>query len=156
MSPQPSYHPGRKDVPLRPDRSSPSRHVEGARASRSARGHGLRRRGQLGIGGERSVGRWLGCGPLWGPRRTPSRPGFRDRSGSAALLPLSRSGFPGAWGSERDCVRGLGLWSLRAGRWALDVEVGRWGQALSGYRGPGSREKVEGWRPWSLGWEGLV
>lgn len=81
---------------------------------------------------------------------------LQRRVGSTAFLPFSRSGFPCARGSERGCMRAAGLRSLGAGRWALDVGVGRWGRALSGYQGPAGGESIEGWRgPRSLGGEGM-
>lgn len=67
---------------------------------------------------------WLGCGAPE-HQQEPPLPGFTDNSGSAALISLFRSGFSSTWGNIRDSVRGVGLWSLGARRWALDVEVRR-------------------------------
>lgn len=89
-------------------------------------------------------------------RRHHGQPSETGR-GQRPFCLLPGQGSQARGGSERDCVRAAGLRSLGAGRWALDVEVGRWGRALSGHQGPGSGERMEGWRsPWSLGWEGQV
>ena len=51
---------------------------------------------------------------------------LQRRVGSTALLPFSRSGFPMRTGERKGrYMRAAELRPLGAGRWALDVEVGR-------------------------------
>lgn len=76
----------------------------------------------LGIGGELSEAAAQLGGAAPGHRLTLPRPEFRDGLGSAALLPLSRSGSPGAgWGAKGTaCGRwGFGLGSPDVGHWTL-------------------------------------
>lgn len=131
MSPQPSYHPGSKDVPRRPDRSSPSRHVESARASRSARGRGLRGRGLRRRG---LAGHWR-----WAERREVAglRGSFRAQEDAITARNQRQVGVSGPFASFQVRVpRRMGEWKgLCEGRGALVVEgwtlgAGRWGRAL--------------------------